>query len=165
VVSSFRQAFNEDDNPPEVAGTFQVRPIAEATSVNNTFLTYTFLCENCLDAGLGLAPEAQSAEMGWALAGRAVRNAGSSNGVLDFHDSGFGDFQANIAGARNAEFETWAALAGAPLTAAAGAQQFDVGAAGAGSGADSDDEGGGNNGGAGGGGGGDTGDDSDIDDD
>ncbi|KAK3897034.1 CBD9-like protein [Staphylotrichum tortipilum] len=162
VISSFRQAFNEDDNPPEVAGTFTLRPIAEATSVNNTFLTYTFLCENCLDAGLGLAPEVQSAEMGWALASRAVRNPASSAGVLDFHNSGFGDFKANLAGARNAEFDKWAALAGAPVTGAAGAKPFDVGAAGAGSGG-SDDEGDGNN--SSGGGGGDAGNDSDSDDD
>lgn len=160
VISSFRQAFNEDDNPPEVAGTFRLRPIADATSVNNTFLTYTFLCENCLDAGLGLAAQSQSAEMGWALASTSVRNAASSTGVLGFHNSGFGDFKANLAGARNADFATWAALAGAPLTGSAGARQFDVGAAGDGGG-DSDDEGDGGDGGDGG----NSGDDSDSDDD
>lgn len=117
VVSSFRQAFNEDDNPPEVSGTFAVRPIASGTQVNNTFLTFTFLCEGCLDASLGLGAAGTSgqAEMGWALSSIPVRNAASSNGILDFHDSGFGDFDANLGSARSAEFESWVALAGAPL--------------------------------------------------
>lgn len=130
VVASFRQAFNEDDNPPEVTGTFTVRPIADATSVNNTFMTFTFLCEGCLDAGLGLsaAQTAGNAEMGWALGKRAVRNAASSAGILEFHDGGFGDFQANLGAARSAEFDTWATLAGTPLAPAAGAQAFSLNA-------------------------------------
>ncbi|KAK5656376.1 hypothetical protein OQA88_4757 [Cercophora sp. LCS_1] len=127
VVASLRQAFNEDDNPPEVTGNFAVRPIATGTSVNNTFLTFTFLCEGCLDdsLGLGASRTAGQAEMGWALASSPVRNAASSNGILGFHNSGFGDFRANLAAARNAEFDTWAALAGAPLQPSAGAQAFD----------------------------------------
>ena len=173
VVASFRQAFNEDDSPPEVTGAFSVKPIAQATSVNNTFMTFTFLCEGCLDDSLGLGPAqtAGTAEMGWALASRAVRNPASSAGVLGFHNSGFGDFKANLAAARSAEFDTWAALAGAALPPAAGAQAFDQSAAfGSGdddSGNDSDDSsrGGGQAGGGGatigggltGGGGGQTG--------
>ncbi|TDZ16979.1 hypothetical protein Cob_v010135 [Colletotrichum orbiculare MAFF 240422] len=57
VMATFRQGTNED-NPPEVKGAFAVRPIAEGVSVNATALTYTFLYENCLDAALGLGPEA-----------------------------------------------------------------------------------------------------------
>lgn len=124
VISSFRQAENEDDNPPEVSGTFLARPIAAGTSANATHLKYTFLCEGYLDAslGLGAADTAGTAEMGWALASTAVRNAGSSDGVLAFHDSGFGDFQADLAGAKFAEFETWAAMAGAPLVGSSSAK-------------------------------------------
>lgn len=141
VVSSFRQAFDEDNNPPEVAGTFSARPIAEATSANDSFLTYTFLCEGCLGAGLGLdAAAGGTAEMGWALGSRAVRNPGSSSGVLAFHDTGFGSFEANLAAARNAQFDTWAALAGAPLQPAAGARAFDL-AAGDGEGDSGDEDG------------------------
>jgi len=101
--------------------------------------------------------------MGWALASTPVRNAASSNGVLGFHNTGFGDFRSNLAGARNGEFEAWAALAGAPLSVPPGARQFDVGAAGAGSGG-SDNEGD-DGGGFGGGGGLGNGNDSDSDDD
>ncbi|KAK0730328.1 hypothetical protein B0H67DRAFT_28463 [Lasiosphaeris hirsuta] len=134
--ASFREAFNEDDNPPEITGAFSVKPIADGTSVNNTFLTFTFLCEGCLDDsfGLGAAQTAGTAEMGWALASRAVRNPASSAGVLAFHNSGFGDFKANLGSARNAEFDTWAALAGTALPPAANARAF------SGNGGDGDDD-------------------------
>jgi len=123
VISSFRQAKNEDDNPPEVTGTFTLRPIAQGTSVNSSFLTYTFLCEGCLDAsfGLGVADTASTFEMGWALANTAVKNPGSSAGILGFHNSGFGGFDAQLNLAKSADFDSWAAMAGAPLSPSAGA--------------------------------------------
>ncbi|PKS06101.1 hypothetical protein jhhlp_007935 [Lomentospora prolificans] len=175
VVSSFRQAFNEDDNPPEVTGSFAVRPIELGTQVNSTFLTFTFLCEGCLDAAIGLGAEgtAGTAEMGWALSSIPVRNAASSNGILDFHDSGFGDFDADLGSARSAEFESWVALAGAPLPPSNAAVQIQPNAGDDDDDdADSGDEGNGgaigggrsgNRGGARGGAGG--GDDSDSEDD
>ncbi|KAH7113263.1 putative cellobiose dehydrogenase [Dendryphion nanum] len=145
VVSSFRQAANEDDNPPEVTGTFSARTIAEGTSVNSSFLTYTFLCEGCLNAafGLGAAATAGTAEMGWALASTAVRNPQSSAGILGFHNTGFGEFEALLGQARSAEFDTWAALAGAPVLPAVGALPFRLNA-GEDGGEESGDEGGGN---------------------
>ena len=132
VVSSFRQAFNEDDNPPEVTGNFSLRPIAEGTSVSDTFLTFTFLCEGCLSDGLGLgaADTAGVAEMGWALSSIPVIDPETPAGVLDFHDSGFGDFDADLEGARNAEFEAWAALAGDAAPSGAGAVPIDLRAGG-----------------------------------
>ncbi|KAM7216585.1 CBD9-like protein [Rhypophila decipiens] len=144
IVSSFRQAFNEDDNPPEVTGPFALKRIPEATSVNNTFLTYTFLCEGCLAPNLGFGGAGvQATEMGWALASRAVRNPGSSNGVLGFHNSGFGGFSANIAAARNVRFNEWAALAeGQAVPASAGARAFDETNAAEGNGDDSGGRGG-----------------------
>ncbi|KFY26797.1 hypothetical protein V491_01159 [Pseudogymnoascus sp. VKM F-3775] len=139
VVSSFRQAENEDDNPPEVTGSFALRPIANGTSVSDTFLTYTFLCEGCLDAafGLGAADTAGDAEMGWALAKTAVGGAETSAGILGFHDSGFGDFTASLGLARNAQFATWAAIAGEPLVPVTGAVPIQ---ANAGDGDDDDDD-------------------------
>lgn len=145
VVSSFRQADNEDDNPPEVTGPFAVRPIAEATSANASFLTYTFLCEGCLSSGFGLGPSqvGGTVEMGWALGSKAVGNPASSAAVLNFHDVGFGGFQAQLglAGLPQAEFDRVAALAGPPAQAAAGAVPFAGGnGADGGDSDDSDDE-------------------------
>ena len=116
VMASFRQATNED-NPPEVFGNFAVRPIANAVSVSNTQLTYTFLCEECLNSTLGLGPEATAgnAVMGWALSERAVRDPANPAAFLGFHERGFGPFTARLADARTTAFETVAATAGLPV--------------------------------------------------
>ncbi|OBR09491.1 Cellobiose dehydrogenase [Colletotrichum higginsianum IMI 349063] len=118
VMATFRQATDEE-NPPEVTGRFAVRPIADGVSVNATSLTYTFLCENCLDATLGLGPEAAGAGadavMGWALSERAVRNPGDPGANLGFHERGFGPFTARLGSARSAGFGAVAATAGAPV--------------------------------------------------
>ncbi|KAK4449198.1 hypothetical protein QBC34DRAFT_93134 [Podospora aff. communis PSN243] len=107
VVSSFREAFSGEENPSEVQGTFSLKPILDATSANNTFLTFTFLCENCIDE----SQTTDNGKLGWALASRPVQNQNSPAGVLASPDSGFGDFLANLAAARSTEFDTWAALA------------------------------------------------------
>ncbi|OAL28151.1 hypothetical protein AYO20_09570 [Fonsecaea nubica] len=116
VMASFRQAIDED-NPAEVRGNFAVRPIANAVSVSDTQLTYTFLCEECLNSSLGLGPEATvaNAVMGWALSERAVRDPGNPAAFLGFHERGFGPFTARLGDARTAAFEGVAATAGLPV--------------------------------------------------
>ncbi|KAL6704891.1 hypothetical protein ACN47E_007574 [Coniothyrium glycines] len=115
VMASFRQATNED-NPPEVTGSFSVRPIPDGTTVNQTFLSYTFLCEGCIDPTLGLSVQASgNAVMGWALSERPPRG-----------------------NAATAQFDAIAVTALQPLAANRIAVPAVVGVAGAGSG----DEGG-----------------------
>lgn len=118
VMASFRQGTNEDD-PPEVVGNFAVRPIAGATAVNNSFLTFTFLCEGCINTALGLGAEATGADgvMGWALSEQAVADQRSPDAQLGFHERGFGPFTMRLAQARSASFESVAAQAGAPIQA------------------------------------------------
>lgn len=118
VMASFRQGTNEDD-PPEVVGNFAVRPIAGATAVNNSFLTFTFLCEGCINTALGLGAEATGADgvMGWALSEQAVADQRSPDAQLGFHERGFGPFTMRLAQARSASFEGVAAQAGAPIQA------------------------------------------------
>ncbi|KAJ1323975.1 Cytochrome domain of cellobiose dehydrogenase [Microdochium nivale] len=116
VMASFRQATDED-NPPEVTGEFSVTPIpgpdGTGVSVNQTSLTYTFLCASCLNSTLGLGPEAVvagSAVMGWALSERAPEGDPADPGVrLGFHERGFGPFTARLREARAAGFEGVAA--------------------------------------------------------
>jgi hypothetical protein len=159
VMASFRQATNED-NPPEVTGGFSVRLIPDGTSVNATSLTYTFLCENCIDSTLGLAldPTTGNAVMGWALSERPPRgNAADAGARLDFHERGFGPFTARLGAAVSTQFDAVAATALDPVPASSNAVAAVPGAAGAGSGDDGgdDDE----NGGSG------SGNDSDDEDD
>ncbi|KAK0656270.1 hypothetical protein B0T16DRAFT_320393, partial [Cercophora newfieldiana] len=118
VVSSFRQAFNGKENPPEAPGAFSIKPIPDGTSANNTFLTFTFLCEGCIDA----TETVSTANMAWALASQPVQSPESTAGVLAFPDTSFGDFLANLAAARSAEFDTWAAFAQPVSPPASGTQ-------------------------------------------
>lgn len=114
VMASFRQATNED-NPPEVTGNFHVRPIADGVAVNETQLTYTFLCENCLDStlGLGVVDTAGDHVMGWALSERAPQGDTTNPGAwLGFHERGFGPFTARLGEAKTPQFEAVAASAG-----------------------------------------------------
>ncbi|KAM7201711.1 hypothetical protein V8F33_003260 [Rhypophila sp. PSN 637] len=164
IISSFRQVFNEDDNPPEVTRSFTSTRIPEATGVNNTFLTYTFLCEGCLAPNLGFegAGAVQATEMGWTLASRAVRDPGILNGISGFYNSGFGGLRVNIAAVRNLRFNKWAALAeGQAVLVNVGAIAFDETNAAEGSG----DVGFGGGGGGGGGSGGFVNHDDDSDSD
>ncbi|KXJ85642.1 hypothetical protein Micbo1qcDRAFT_108740, partial [Microdochium bolleyi] len=116
VMASFRQATDED-NPPEVTGAFSVKPIPGAdgsgVSVNQTSLTYTFLCEKCLDSTLGLGPEAitaGSAVMGWALSERPPSGDPSNPAAqLGFHERGFGPFTARLREAQTPQFDAVAA--------------------------------------------------------
>lgn len=142
VQASFRQGTDKED-PPEVVGHFAVRPIAEGTAANATFLSFTFLCEGCLDAALGLGPEAaQTADgvMGWALSEQQVANPGSTDTTLGFHERGFGPFTMRLAQARSVNFDTVAATAGTAMKASAGAQQVALNVAGEGGGEDGDDD-------------------------
>ncbi|OAA39389.1 Cellobiose dehydrogenase, cytochrome [Metarhizium rileyi] len=125
-----RKSYLHSDKPstrktttPEVTDNFKARPIATSTSVKSSSLTYTFLCEECLDEALGLVATAatRTAKMGWALGSNKVENSASPAAMLNFHHLGFGGFQAQLAEARSAQFDQWATMAGVPLAPAAGA--------------------------------------------
>ncbi|KAA8624572.1 cellobiose dehydrogenase [Pyrenophora tritici-repentis] len=132
VMASFRQATDED-NPPEVTGAFSVRPIPDGTIVNATFLSYTFLCENCIDSTLGLSMDTSgNAVMGWALSEKPpLGNSADPGARLDFHERGFGPFTARLGAAVSAQFEAVAATALQPVAASSNAIAAVAGAAGA----------------------------------
>lgn len=141
VMASFRQATNED-NPPEVTGKFAVRPIPDSVNVNDTFLSCTFLCENCLDTTLGLKVDtAGNAVMGWALSAKPPKgNAADPGAQLGFHEQGFGPFTARLGNAGSAQFEAVASTALAPVAASKKAVAAVAGAAGGGNGDEEDDD-------------------------
>jgi hypothetical protein len=138
VMASFRQATNED-NPPEVTGNFNVRPITDGTQVNATSLSYTFLCENCLDPTLGLSLDATgNAVMGWALSEKAsLGDAADAGARLDFHERGFGPFTARLGAAATTQFEAIAATA---LTSVAASKKAVAAVAGSGDEGDDDND-------------------------
>ena len=141
VMASFRQATNED-NPPEVTGNFAVRPLPDGIVVNATSLSYTFLCENCIDATLGLSQDATgNAVMGWALSEQPPNgNPANPGAFLGFHERGFGPFTARLGNAATAQFDAIAATALAPIAASGNAVPAVAGASGAGSGDEGGDD-------------------------
>lgn len=141
VMASFRQGTNEDD-PPEVKGNFTVRPIAAATSANDSFLTFTFVCEGCLDQALGLGAEAVGADgtMGWALSEEQVVNPGTPAGGLGFHERGFGPFTMRLGAARSTDFDTVASTAGDAIQGSNEAIEVSLNVAGTDSESDDDDD-------------------------
>lgn len=91
VVSSFRVARNEDDSPPVVQGSFSVAQIDQGTVVNDTHMTFTFLCKNCIGdfkTTFTAQDTAGSFGIGWALADTAVSNAADPAATLGFHNVG-----------------------------------------------------------------------------
>ncbi|KAF2639837.1 CBD9-like protein, partial [Massarina eburnea CBS 473.64] len=95
VVSSFRIAKNEDDSPPIVRGGFSVAQIDQGTVVNDTHMTWTFLCKGCVGnskTSFTAQDTAGSFSMGWALADRAVSNAADPAAILPFHNKGMSSF-------------------------------------------------------------------------
>lgn len=90
VQSSFRLAKTEDASPPVAPGNFSVLQIPSGTSVNDTSMIFTFLCQNCIDSKLGFAAgnTLGTFGMGWALAGKAVSIATDPATELPFHDKG-----------------------------------------------------------------------------
>lgn len=131
VMASFRQGTDEED-PPEVVGAFAVRPLAADTAANDSFFTFTFLCEGCLDSALGLGAEAIGADgiMGWALSEEVVANPETPAGRLGFHERGFGPFTMRLGEARSADFNAVAATAGDPIAASAEAVEVTLNVAG-----------------------------------
>ncbi|KAI1857788.1 uncharacterized protein JN550_013051 [Neoarthrinium moseri] len=129
VISSFRQAPSYDYSPPETSGPFKARAIAKGTSVNDTHLCYTFVCECCLDPTFGF--QSNATMMGYALSSKPVAGAEAPSGVLKYHDLGFGAFKAQLDQAKvsQADFDGVAGSAEAPLMPAANATAFNVTAA------------------------------------
>lgn len=89
-MSSFRLAEEEEDSPPVVSGGFNVRTIEQGTLANASHMTFTSLCQGCIDSRLGFGAQgtAGSFEMGWALADSAVANAADPATELSFHNKG-----------------------------------------------------------------------------
>lgn len=110
VLGSLRKATGYT-NPAVVTNAGTLTPIPEGTTVGTDGWTYTFLCKGCLaDAATSFDATADSGAMGYALSTTALSDASAAGAILNTH-SGTGGFGINIAGARSADFATWAAMA------------------------------------------------------
>ncbi|KAH7311484.1 hypothetical protein B0I35DRAFT_344236, partial [Stachybotrys elegans] len=111
VTASFRQS-SHINRPPVVKTDFQVRPLPDGIFVNETLLTYTFLCENCLDVNLERDDETGDAVMAWGLSGKRPRGRATDNAArLGSRERGFGLFTARLGEAKTTDFDAVAATA------------------------------------------------------
>ncbi|KAH7092625.1 cellobiose dehydrogenase [Paraphoma chrysanthemicola] len=98
-------------SPGVFNGDAVIKTIPEGTSINSTGFTFTFLCERCIVEGRAFDPTAETGVLGWAMSSDSPTTPSSVSSPLQFHDQGFGGFGVDLAGAKSAEFATWAALA------------------------------------------------------
>jgi cellobiose dehydrogenase (acceptor) len=110
IVSSLRTTAAYS-SPGIYTGAAKIKPIEKGISVNSTGFKYTFLCENCIIDGMAFNASLDRGTLGWARSTDAVTTPSSPSSGLTFHNGGFGGFGVDLAGARSAEFASWAALA------------------------------------------------------
>ncbi|KAH6876361.1 hypothetical protein B0T10DRAFT_585438 [Thelonectria olida] len=87
-------------------------PIANGTFINDTHISYTFLCEGCILANktslLGESPV-----LGWAISDTNPTTPSDATSALSYHAAGFGQFGLDIASAKSDKYATWASWAAA----------------------------------------------------
>ncbi|KAH7182431.1 uncharacterized protein B0J16DRAFT_343686 [Fusarium flagelliforme] len=116
IVTSFRLA-SSYANPEEYTNsTVKATPIPEGTFVNSTHVSYTFLCEGCVEDKVTslLNP---SPILGYAWSSVAVDAPADPQAVLSYHGAGFGQFGFDIKGAASSKYATWAAMAKETISA------------------------------------------------
>jgi cellobiose dehydrogenase (acceptor) len=116
VYSSLRTTTGYS-NPGVFDGDSVIKTIPEGTSVNSTGFTFTFLCERCIVDGKAFNVTAETGVLGWAMSSASPTTPSSASSALEYHDQGFGGFGFDLAGAKSADFATWAALASATTPA------------------------------------------------
>ncbi|KAK7226869.1 hypothetical protein V2G26_014872 [Clonostachys chloroleuca] len=115
IKTSFRMAGSYANPDVYTASTVNALPIANGTFVNSTHLSYTFLCENCVNATVtNLANETPI--LGWAISAENPTTVTDSASALTYHAAGFGQYGLNIAAAKSSKYATWASWASSGTT-------------------------------------------------
>ncbi|PYH41285.1 putative cellobiose dehydrogenase [Aspergillus saccharolyticus JOP 1030-1] len=106
-------------SPAVYSGNASILEIPEGTSINSTFLTYTFLCENCI---LGEPTTFGASEstyyFGWGLSKTSPTSPSSASSAMPFHAAGYGGFEVYLSKAKSSSYATWAAKAVSSTTTA-----------------------------------------------
>lgn len=111
IVSSLRVA-NNYALPKVIEGGPTLQEIA--SNVNETGYEYTFLCKNCIGTDEAYASVKASEEMdvfGWAIATTSSPSDPADPGSAIMQHDLFNMYSVDVKGAKNKDFETWAAKA------------------------------------------------------
>ncbi|KAH9905464.1 hypothetical protein F4778DRAFT_709125 [Xylariomycetidae sp. FL2044] len=98
--------------PAVYSGDVTLSPISSGTFVNSTHYSATFLCAGCLTGGSdSFDADGDTATLAYAYASTSPSDPSDSSTALTYHDAGFSGFGMNLAAAKSADYETWAAMA------------------------------------------------------
>ncbi|OJJ33726.1 hypothetical protein ASPWEDRAFT_28927 [Aspergillus wentii DTO 134E9] len=99
-------------NPDVFDGDASVVEIPDATSVNSTHLTYTFLCSGCiLGSPSTFTADSDTYFFGWALSKTNPTTPSSPSSKLQYHAAGFGTMEMLLSEAKSSKYSTWASKA------------------------------------------------------
>ncbi|GLA87140.1 hypothetical protein AtubIFM56815_011414 [Aspergillus tubingensis] len=109
-------------SPSVYSGDASIEEIPDGTSVNSTYLTYTFLCKGCI-IGQPTTFDANSTSyyFGWALSASNPTTPSSASSKMPYHAAGYGGFEVQLAEARSSKYSTWASKAVATQSTATSA--------------------------------------------
>ncbi|PWY75094.1 FAD/NAD(P)-binding domain-containing protein [Aspergillus heteromorphus CBS 117.55] len=111
VVGTLREA-ESYVSPAVYTGDAVLENIPSGTSINSTYLTYTFLCSGCVvGQPTTWAANETAYYFGWALSATNPTTPSSSSSKMPYHAAGYGGFEAELYAARSSEFSTWASKA------------------------------------------------------
>ncbi|KAL7650418.1 hypothetical protein ACMYSQ_010200 [Aspergillus niger] len=99
-------------SPSVYSGDASIEEIPDGTSVNSTYLTYTFLCKGCI-IGQPTTFDANSTQyyFGWALSASNPTTPSSASSKMPYHAAGYGGFEVQLANAKSSKYSTWASKA------------------------------------------------------
>lgn len=106
IITTFRLA-GAYANPDEYSGDVTALPIANGTFINSTHLSYTFLCQGCINDD-SFDATAATPVFGYAVAATSPETASDPVSALTYHAKAFGQYGVNLDGAKSADYALWA---------------------------------------------------------
>lgn len=97
--------------PAVYTGDAAAYPIADGTFINDTALSYTFLCSNCIVDGYTFGASDTSSGIGYAVSGTNPTDPSDASSALSYHSEAYGEYAMLLSSATSADYSTWAAMA------------------------------------------------------
>lgn len=109
IITTFRLT-GAYANPDVYTGDVTALPIANGTFINSTHLSYTFLCQGCINDD-SFDGTAASPVFGYAVSATSPEAASDASSALTYHAKAFGQFGVDLNGAKSADYALWASWA------------------------------------------------------
>ncbi|KIY48341.1 FAD/NAD(P)-binding domain-containing protein [Fistulina hepatica ATCC 64428] len=110
VMYSFRET-STYVTPPVYNGSVSLSVIESGTFVNDTHISLTYVCNDCIVDGLTFTATDTTAVMGYAVSSTNPTDVSDSATDLSYHSEGYGEFGMLLSKAASSKYDTWAAMA------------------------------------------------------